>query len=547
MLPSSFLLHDGGLRDAESALPDIGTSIASNGDFPMLYIKLAKDNLERLLTRLEFGTCEPHFDPLLFGGSPRVRLIPADTIQHDRAVLVLEKQMGSWCFLNLDEFAVYRSLDGRELDEISDELPAANRPQLQEFVIQLYWLGLLELNGRRFFESDLYADGPIAVSSPLFLIVPTERCNLTCSYCFASSGPSEQNQLDWAIARRIVDLIAESPSRYATIEFAGGEPFLETALMQQFVIYARRRIQENDKHVRFIAQTNGTLITPAVLDIIEEFGISIGLSLDGGPTINDHARVFPGGKGAYETTVKALRLMQRRGLHFGVLCVVTKNSCTRLDEILEHFEELGLRNVKLNPVFKLGRAQYGWDALAVEPGEYLEAHKAYLNYVTRAQSPVIEENTTYLLENLATKMHPYRCMRSQCGAGSDFLTFTAEGDVYPCSRYRTHPELRLGSVAELGGLDGAWRANPVMVKLTNRRVETIPECEKCLYKRFCEAGCPLDSYSHFSTVSAPHPWCEYYKGIYAELFRRISVAPDMVGTLSPRINTYHRSFFGNQV
>jgi uncharacterized protein len=141
-------------------------------------------------------------------------------------------------------------------------------------------------------------------------------------------------------------------------------------------------------------------------------------------------------------------------------------------------------------------------------------------------------------------MHPYRCMRSQCGAGRDFMTFTINGDVYPCPRTRANPEFRLGNVAEVDRLNDIWKNNPAISKLSERHVGIISECQECTYKRFCEAGCPISSYEHFGTTNAIHPWCQYYKGMYSELFRRLSDESRLVEIFYPGAKIYENSFFG---
>ena len=124
----------------------------------------------------------------------------------------------------------------RELGDIVAEVPEAYRAELPEFIARLYWRGLLAINGRRFIRPDVFDTGPIFDRGWLFIIVPTERCNLACKYCCAKSNPSRQECMDWGIAKKAIDLIVDYIPKRATIEFAGGEPFLEPDLIERIVV-----------------------------------------------------------------------------------------------------------------------------------------------------------------------------------------------------------------------------------------------------------------------------------------------------------------------
>lgn len=74
---------------------------------------------------------------------------------------------------------------------------------------------------------DAVREGPERVSF-LWLEI-TGRCQLTCSHCYASSGPSGTHGTmvlaDWA---RVIDQAAHAGCR--TVQFIGGEPTLHPAL-----------------------------------------------------------------------------------------------------------------------------------------------------------------------------------------------------------------------------------------------------------------------------------------------------------------------------
>lgn len=508
----------------------------------MIQLLNRQDEFRKLVTYTKFKEFKPRFDPGVFGENPALEIIPAETVPLLWHTLILEKQTGSWILLEPGEMDLYRGIRKQRLSEFLEHFPEERRERAREFVVRLYWAGLIRIGGEPFFDPHLYDHGPIIVRGHLFLLVPTERCNLSCAYCFAESGPEDRRRMPWRTAKRIVDLVRSFPGRQATLEFAGGEPFLETALLTRIVTYAWRRIPEKDKNVRFIAQTNGTLLDPGLLQLLSRLKISVGMSLDGTAEINDQTRRFANGRGASKAILAALERMQRQGMSCGIICVVTRRNLHRLRENLAAYRSLGLRSVKLNPVFRLGRGVQADPELGIEPGEFLEMQRDYLSYLLEEPEPLSDSNIAHLLETLSSKMHHYRCMRSQCGAGRDFFTFSPNGDIHACSRFRSHPAYRLGNVHEARQLDGLWENNPVLRELQDRHVDRIPRCRECRYKVFCQGGCPIDTHSACGTGKAPHPWCDYYRGIHDALFQAIDRDPAFVGKICPEIDLYRESF-----
>ena len=93
----------------------------------------------------------------------------------------------------------------------------------------------------------------------------TERCNLTCDYCYGSletvADMSAEN------ADRVVDFAVSKTPHEDTLEFGffGGEPFLRLDLMRRAAARARERAQLENVPLRLRVTTNGTLLDDAAL------------------------------------------------------------------------------------------------------------------------------------------------------------------------------------------------------------------------------------------------------------------------------------------
>lgn len=134
-------------------------------------------------------------------------------------------------------------------------------------------------------------------------------CNLECVHCFIACSPTNHTLkfLEAETVYQYLDEAAELGVR--DVYFTGGEPFLH----KQIVPILGRSLQVAPTTVL----TNGTLITPRVADALgalhtaARYGLEIRVSLDDVDAgRNDAVR----GQGALAKAVRALRLLQERGL-----------------------------------------------------------------------------------------------------------------------------------------------------------------------------------------------------------------------------------------
>ena len=88
--------------------------------------------------------------------------------------------------------------------------------------------------------------------------------------------------MDFATAKAVIDGI-QGPFR---IQLAGGEPLLNFDLVKRIYAYAKQQ----RKKVLLALQTNGTLLTPGIAKELKEMNISVGVSLDGPPEVNEQLR-----------------------------------------------------------------------------------------------------------------------------------------------------------------------------------------------------------------------------------------------------------------
>jgi uncharacterized protein len=447
-----------------------------------------------------------------------------------KAELWLDPNTASWAVLEEAELALAPDL-GRGISYAALLLSLGREREkgLRRLLGHLWQIGLLEVDGQSRWPADLFVRGPIFHASYLVEIHLTSRCNLACRYCFAQSGPGGMD-MEEDLAQEAVDAALAISTDDLTIEFAGGEPLLRLPLLQRLIERIERASCGRPRPVLIAVQTNGLLLRKEAVEFFAEHpGVEVGISLDGPRRLNDFARVADDGQGRHTAIEAAARAaVSLWGKQAGALAVIHSESVSHPEEIAAYVASLGLGKMRLNPMVRLGRGCAEGASLAISAAQYLSFMQGVLDYL--AETPTFEEsNLEALVRNLILKSRDYRCMRSPCGAGYDYLVVTPTGDLYPCARFTHEPDLFLGNLNDGQGLEGRFMKSHLVGDMANRIVSRLPACKDCLWRHFCGGGCALAAHSVSKTLKAADPLCEFYRGIYPFLIQYLYQHPKMVG------------------
>jgi len=196
---------------------------------------------------------------------------------------------------------------------------------------------------------------PPADCGPIELVViqPTPYCNLDCDYCYLPDR-NDRSRLPLDLLEPILKAVLTSPfvGSDITILWHAGEPL---AVPVRFYDEASRRLRQAEaRHKRHpIAigqsiQTNATLIDQAWCDCFLRNGIQVGVSLDGPAFLHDAHRRTRTGLGTHAATMRGIAHLQRNGIPFHAIAVLTSESLDHADAIVAFFLEHGITEVGFN-------------------------------------------------------------------------------------------------------------------------------------------------------------------------------------------------------
>ena len=113
------------------------------------------------------------------------------------------------------------------------------------------------------------------VFSRLYLVV-TKECNLMCKHCYLEAGPGKalDNEITPEEIASIIDAVA-SDGMLTEVSVTGGEPLARKDIKEILITVL-------DKGILLNLETNGTLITPEIAELLSQYtNSSVGVSIDG--------------------------------------------------------------------------------------------------------------------------------------------------------------------------------------------------------------------------------------------------------------------------
>lgn len=139
----------------------------------------------------------------------------------------------------------------------------------------------------------------------------TDQCNLRCRYCLHSSGrswirPHRNKALSEEDARKALNYFAArcADSPFPSVSFYGGEPLLEFGLIRSLVTEARSCADW--PKLRFVIDTNGTLLSEEIAEFVVSHEIHLQISLDGPAEIHDRYRRARSGAASHHAVLRGL-------------------------------------------------------------------------------------------------------------------------------------------------------------------------------------------------------------------------------------------------
>lgn len=336
----------------------------------------------------------------------------------------------------------------------------------------------------------------------------TTACNLRCVYC--SEGDQQEERMPEVLFRKLVDdlpeLLSELGVKEAEFLFHGGEPLLYgKEEMEHLVCYAREHLP--DYNLRFLMQTNGSLIDDAWIQFFRENGISVGISFDGYPEIHDKNRRTKSDEPTAAHVLHNIQKMRKAGLSCGTLMVVNSTDNLDADKLFDFIRDYGLQP-KIQPVVPCGRALGRNDARQIA-----ESYAGLMKHLfTRALAENMHRGIQPLDEMMDAILGiaPVRECSYNGSCGRNFICLYPDGNAGFCGRDNFARQLVYGSLYQSSLRTLYHSANAERIRARQTYLEKH-DCKDCVEWELCHGGCAFEAMNSFGMVETKYANCAMRK------------------------------------
>lgn len=303
-------------------------------------------------------------------------------------------------------------------------------------------------------------------------ILPTDRCNLTCSYCVSRKGNNVMSKKTLYNTIDFVSNVHKVNGDDGHIEWHAAEPMM---LPISFYEDAEKRFNCNNCDVQRVLCSNMTLANEKWFEFIKKYNYGISTSLDGDIFVTDEIC----GSGTFEKVIKSFMRMDELDISYGVICVISKYSCEHADEIYPFFKH-AMNDINLN----------------------IETPNSFQKESAAAFIQIFDD---WYADEKRIDVHPFIHMvnflegneyEKRCHVECNKFVVCVDtfGDVYPCESFvieEDTSEYILGNVNE-DSWEDIWNGDKRKAFLESQAVLSA-ECLSCRFVDYCSGGCNADS------------------------------------------------------
>lgn len=313
----------------------------------------------------------------------------------------------------------------------------------------------------------------------------TNKCNLSCSYCYRNSSPKITIK---KFGDEFIEALANARDFIhddAGFTFSGGEPLIHPDLFN-VAKYSFECGYDNS------LLTNGILIDEHNAPLIIRYFTYVKISLDGASE-GMHAKTR--GTGNFHAVIEGINRLvgadDKENLEIEVQMTLTKENIDQVDKLNEILPDRVL--TKFTPLLPMGRGKIDHPEAAINNSDFIEVSEKVTSF---------DENGVGRLEN-GQRTHG-------CYAGDAHISISDVGDVYPCHHFHKN-KFKMGNIfvedfKEIVFGDAAYAFGKSMdVENNNER------CAGCDFRYLCGGGCKANPLHSIGRYNASDTYCSYLR------------------------------------
>ncbi len=326
--------------------------------------------------------------------------------------------------------------------------------------------------------------------------VITRRCNLFCSHCIRSSGPSISDYLSVTDARVALEKM-QPYAKQAEVLISGGEPTLHSDFSEICKIAC-------DLYPEVTVNTNGLRLSYLLkAATVRGSRLKVQISIDGDEPLHDKIR----GKGTFKRSIKAIQELSEQGVHVTVATTVGQSNITsisNLDKVLESVD-FSVWTIQREVVY--GRAAFAKNYLNTNSWNKF-AKNVKLTFKNLHKLSIATMFDWQGLDHLMKSKNSNRIRN--CGTGMSKIYINPDLTVFPCGCLE---QIQLGDLSKNTVSDIIIKIKEIIGELVRN-----PICKSCPFVSVCNGGCPGASYNYFGEFGKGDPRCPAINSFADQLY-----------------------------
>lgn len=300
---------------------------------------------------------------------------------------------------------------------------------------------------------------------PTYTIMPTLGCNARCVYCY-EEGRKPVRMTPEIVEQTIRYLLKTRSKEEITISWFGGEPLL----CPDIIDHICDRLREENVSFQSIMVTNGSLITPGIIEkMLARWNLKrLQISLDGAEQDYIARKRYYADSDQYHTVLHTIGQLSEAGIRVAVRVNVDEDNWQGIPQLLDDMDRFVGHKENVTVYFS--------PLMNVRAGEN---DLAMWKKITDA-APLVNKAGFRPLAHLRSFMK-FRANRCMADGGCEVIG--PDGSLYPCEH--CPPESRFGDIFN-GTTDAQARYEFC------RTDRTREKCRKCVFLPDCTsfASCP---------------------------------------------------------
>jgi len=373
----------------------------------------------------------------------------------------------------------------------------------------------------------------------LLVIQPTPFCNIDCSYCYLPQR-SNKKRMTLEAAERIFERLFKFPTIKNTVDLVwhAGEPMVLPVSYYADMFALIQRLAGPELEVRHAFQTNATLLSDAWCDLIKQWNVNLGLSIDGPAEFHDLNRKYRNGTGSFAAAHRGLQMVKKHGVHFHLISVLTLASLQEPDKMFEFYDREGVQEVCFNIEEKEGSNS------ASEIIDSPRFEKLYRDFLTRFFELAAQRRKNMVVREFEIPFHfiqayghgitnpqtdPFGIISVDCDG--NLSTFSPE---LLGLEHKAYDALSFGNVLhdDFEAIERRIEASKLYADIRSG----VQKCEQqCEYFKLCGGGAPVNKiYENDSADTTQTVYCRSYQIGVDVVLDMINRIPEQAGQLLDR-------------